>query len=373
MSKARSTTTLQLSDILGLPLSRTEADQYLSANQTVWKEFQAFPRDIREQIYLFLEGKRGLRFLYESFFQKLFHPDLKKERLEELISLILGQNVKILQALPREGNRLADAGSLVVMDIIVELENGSLVNVEMQLAGYLFPGERCSCYLSDMIMRLYNRTKERLGKHFSYREMKPVYLIVLMEHSSKEFEQQSYYIHRGNLQFNSGICVNSLENIVYISLDTYRKVSQNKGITTKLDAWLTFLSFNEPNKIIELVNCYPEFLSLYQEIAEFRRNPEEMVFMFSDALRIMDHNTTLYMIDEWKKELEEQKKEIDANRRQIDKQNSQIVKQNRQIDMQHREIDIQNLKISEQQKLLDEKDMRIAQLESLLQNLDIVK
>ena len=33
-----------------------------------------------------------------------------------------------------------------MMDILVRLASGALVNVEIQRVGYLFPGARCTCY-----------------------------------------------------------------------------------------------------------------------------------------------------------------------------------------------------------------------------------
>ncbi len=47
---------------------------------------------------------------------------------------------------------------------------------------------------------------------------------------------------------------------------------------------------------------------MYEEITEFRKSPEEVIGMFSEALRIMDRNTTKYMIDEMHDELEESKR-----------------------------------------------------------------
>lgn len=71
---------------------------------------------------------------------------------------------------------MSDTGSFVIMDIIVTLSDGTTVNVEIQKIGYDFPGERASCYISDFIMRQYNRVK-----HFSFRDLKPVILIVIKE------------------------------------------------------------------------------------------------------------------------------------------------------------------------------------------------
>ena len=40
------------------------------------------------------------------------------------------------------------------------------------------------------------------------------------------------------------------------------------------------------------------FLPIYQEIAEFVREPEELMYTFSEALYIMDHNTERLMVSE---------------------------------------------------------------------------
>ncbi len=41
------------------------------------------------------------------------------------------------------------------MDIVVELEDGSIANVEAQKIGYAFPGQRSACYSADLLLRQY--------------------------------------------------------------------------------------------------------------------------------------------------------------------------------------------------------------------------
>ena len=55
--------------------------------------------------------------------------------------------------------RIADETSLLITDIVVELEDGSIANVEMQKIGYLFPGQRCACYSADLLLRQYKRVR----------------------------------------------------------------------------------------------------------------------------------------------------------------------------------------------------------------------
>lgn len=60
------------------------------------------------------------------------------------------QKINILNVLPREGTKLTDTGSFVIMDILVRLSDGSYANVEMQKIGYYFPLARADCYASDI-------------------------------------------------------------------------------------------------------------------------------------------------------------------------------------------------------------------------------
>lgn len=75
------------------------------------------------------------------------NPEHVPERLNDFLSSLLGQKVKALKVLPNDSVRIADESSLLITDIVVELEGGSIANVEMRKVGYLFPGQRCACYL----------------------------------------------------------------------------------------------------------------------------------------------------------------------------------------------------------------------------------
>ena len=87
----------------------------------------------------------------------------------------------------------------------------------------------------------------------------------------------------------------------FISLDTFKSVVQN--IDTKREAWLKFLTEDDPDEIVKFVNQYPEFLPCYHDLIAFRQNPKEMINVFSDALRELDRNTERYMVEELNKEV----------------------------------------------------------------------
>ena len=100
---------------------------------------------------------------------------------------------------------------------------------------------------------------------------------------------------------DSGLSMNLLHHYIFIPLDIFKKTHQNGDVSTKLDAWLMFLSTDEPNKIMRLVDKFPEFLALFRHIYEICANTEDIMGIFSEALAEMDRNTVDYMIDEMQK------------------------------------------------------------------------
>ena len=54
-----------------------------------------------------------------------------------------------------------------------------------------------------------------------------------------------------------------------------------------------------------LISDYPWMEAICMDMSEYLYHPEEVVTMFSEALRKLDENTVNYMIDELKKERDE--------------------------------------------------------------------
>jgi len=348
---------------LGERIPREEITTRINNDPASKELFESFSGADQEKIIGFLAGEQTLQILYDKFFKKILDPEEHRRRVEALLSAILGEKVEIMEVLPKEGIAITDGGSQVIMDIILRLSDGSTTAVEMQRLGYLLSGERTSCYLSDMIMRQYGKIRDEKGRSFSYKDMKTVNLIVIMEKSSPEFREVApEYIHKRTVSYDSGARVKSLENVIYISLDTFREKHKNK-IETELDAWLTFFTAERPDEVLGLLINRPGFLPMYQEITEFRRKPEEVIGMFSEALRIMDRNTTKYMIDELHDQLNAAlQKETELSQALSDKKQT--------IDDQSRTIDDQSQTISELQQNNAELNQIIAELMERIRELE---
>ena len=129
----------------------------------------------------------------------------------------------------------------------------------------------------------------------------------------------------------TGIKMNLLQNYIFIPLDIFRKNVQYKGIENKLDAWLTFLSTDEPEQIIRLITEYPEFKAMYEHVYNMCRNVEDVMGIFSEELKILDRNTVKYMVDEMQETIDEQNIQIKTQQNKIKAQENEIDKLQDQI------------------------------------------
>ncbi len=324
-------------------LAKIHSESYLSSMFFNWTEKQ------QEEFLDFCCGNTGVKILYDSFFKEIMSPEYASDRLEDFLSLLLGRNVHILVVLPNDSTRIADESSLLITDIIVELEDGSIANVEVQKIGYLFPGERSACYSADLLLRQYKRVRSKERNKSCYKSIKNVYTIVLFEKSPAEFKNfPGKYIHRFEQTSDTGLELNLLQKYIFIPLDIFKKSIQNEPIKNKLDAWLFFFSANKPEEILQLIQLYPEFESLYKDIYNLCLNTEKVMEMFSKELLELDRNTVQYMIDEMQDTIDELQNSIEEKKNSLQtlKQNYQNMEQNYQTieqDYHNMEQDYRNM------------------------------
>lgn len=301
-------------------LSEIRKHNDLSATFDKWSIEQ------QEQFLNFCTGVSGLKFLYDGFFKELMNPEYTPERLNDFLSLLLKTKVQVREVLPNDSTRITDESSLLITDIVVELEDRSLANVEVQKIGYSFPGQRSACYSADLLLRQYKRVRGEKGKHFSYKDIKNVYTIILFEESTRDFHDfPNTYLHYFEQKSDTGLELKLLQKFLLIPLDIFRKNQQNKTITNKLDAWLLFFSSDDPNDIIRLISEYPEFQAMYEQAYQICRNVGKIMGIFSEELRILDRNTVQLMIDEMQDTINAQKDTIDSQKDTIDSLRSELL------------------------------------------------
>lgn len=197
--------------------------------------------------------------------------------------------------------------------------------------------QRSACYSADLLLRQYKRIrneKKRLNQRFSYKDIKDVYVIVLFENSPKEFKVFSQnYKHLVQYYSDTGVDIHMPQKFIYICLDVFREKQDNQDVTihNKFEAWLTFLCRDEPERIIGLIEQYPEFKPLYGDIYELCQNMEKVMGMFSKELLEMDRNTVKLMIDEMQDEADELLKERNQMIQERDRANEDLARANEEI------------------------------------------
>ena len=238
----------------------------------------------------------------------------------QLLSLLLETKIRIKQILPNDSVRLANEYTLLITDIVIETEDGRIANLEIQKIGYVFPGQRTACYSADLLLRQYKRVKDRKrreSKKFNYRDLKKVYTIVLFEKSTREFHEiPGKYLHYGEHTYDTGLKLETLQKSVLVTLDIFRKNIENRSIENKLEAWLLLLSSDEPERIMELLEMYPEFREIYEEVYQMCRNVEGIMSLFSKELEEMDRNTVSYMIEELEAEVKAAEERAEQERQE---------------------------------------------------------
>lgn len=330
------TNMVELSEILGSPKTRKEVLAEIDKDSQARQYFKTLSAALQEELIAFCMGNRGLKITYDPFFKFTFNPSIHPERLSEFLSLILEEEVEVVDVIPNESDRVTEEGSLLITDILVRLRDGSYANVEIQKIGYGFPGQRCACYSADLLIRQLARAKVRAKEEerkFSYGDLKKVYTIVLIEESTAIYwKKPDEYIHRGKQTFDTGLELDLLQEFILIPLDIFRNMPHNN--ISKLDAWLYFIGSDEPKDILRVVEMYPEFKELYKELIGLRYDMKGLISMFDyyrQLLREADQGTVQYMIEEQKKELEEIKQEIAEQKQEIADKDKQIAELEAQL------------------------------------------
>ena len=130
--------------------------------------------------------------------------------------------------------------------------------------------------------------------------------------------------------------------------DVYEKPLTDQMLRGRL-AFLSLFVTETVDEAIAIQNIFPELSEIFNEMNEYLARPEEVIGMFSEALRILNHNTAVLMVDEYRKKYQE----MENNLRKEMKKSQEM-----QQEMQEMQSNL-NKEMQEQQKILDDKDKQI--------------
>ena len=198
-------------------------EEILNEIQNNWKLssiYNSWKEDQKKSFLDICTGQKGVKILFDCFFKEVFNPEYAPQRLSCLLSILLKKKVRVLKVLPNDSTRIAAEPTLLITDIVVEFEDGSIANIEVQKIGYRFPGERAACYSAELLLRQYKRVKDREkynSKNFNFKNMRPVHVIVFFEHSPKEFHAfPDACLHSFHAVSDTKLELNLLQNFLFI-------------------------------------------------------------------------------------------------------------------------------------------------------------
>ena len=350
------------------PMIRTKEElmSEIKKRSVLSREFYSWKQEARKEFIDFCTGAKGVKMMYDFVSKEILNPEVVPERVDELLSLLLGQEVHVKDVLPNDGTRIADESALVIMDIVVELQDKSIVNLEVQKIGYKFPGARSACYSADLLMRQYKKVRSKRKKKFNYNDIKDVYTIVLFEQSPGAFHEfPDNYLHQFHQCSNTGLKLNLLQKYLFVPLDIFLDSLQYKDIKiqNRLDAWLAFLGSDAPEIIIDIIEQYPDFKEMYQQVYDICRNIEEVMGMFSKELLEMDRNTVELMIDEMQDEIKQQKEVIEKKDTIIQKNEAALKEKDEALQQNKKVIQQKDSELQEMQEKMKELQEQLEQLQ----------
>ena len=94
---------------------RSEIQKQIADIPSLWCTFNGWSAEQQEQFLDYCTGVKGVKMLYDAFFKEIMNPENTPERLNELLSLLLRQNVRIHSVLPGDSTRIADESSLLII------------------------------------------------------------------------------------------------------------------------------------------------------------------------------------------------------------------------------------------------------------------
>lgn len=92
------------------PMIRTDEElmSEIKKSSALSREFYSWEEEARKEFIDFCTGAKGVKMMYDFVSKEILNPETVPERVDELLSLLLGQEVHVRDVLPNDGTRIAD-------------------------------------------------------------------------------------------------------------------------------------------------------------------------------------------------------------------------------------------------------------------------
>ena len=197
------------------------------------------------EIYYNKKGKRKMNnkkivmkndIMFKAFFSR------NQKYLKSFLSSILDEDIKIKKVIhDARLEQLTKEMKYGILDLDIELENGELVNVEMQLKNYRNIEERTTFYASKKIV-------EQLEPKGKYEDVKRVIVIAILDYiltDLPEYITETVRVAKNHKEYE----LNNVVKYYYIELEKFR--NENPNMKEEKNQWLAFIDM-ERGDLLEM-------------------------------------------------------------------------------------------------------------------------
>ncbi len=257
----------------------------MNKTKTYEELMQCVPADVQEEFHQIEQGKRLPDLGSDVVFKKVFDPDIHKERIEKLLTLIYQEEFEVGASFKQQIPKATVFSKDTIHDVVARLATGGMANLEMQVLAQEFIVERMDIYASDMILLQYAISEGEKKTDFSYIDVQHSYLVVFMKKSPKIFKDSPEFIHFKKSVTDTGIELNQLACIVYIELEKCLKYVKANGYDSEnkeLWKWLIMLADVNDDDVKQLAVEDPEKAEIIEELYGISKSKEELMMMLSE-------------------------------------------------------------------------------------------
>ena len=174
--------------------------------------------------------------MFKAFFSR------NQKYLKSFLSSILDEDIKIKKVIhDARLEQLTKEMKYGILDLDIELENGELVNVEMQLKNYRNIEERTTFYASKKIV-------EQLEPKGKYEDVKRVIVIAILDYiltDLPEYITETVRVAKNHKEYE----LNNVVKYYYIELEKFR--NKNPNMKEEKNQWLAFIDM-ERGDLLEM-------------------------------------------------------------------------------------------------------------------------
>ena len=133
-----------------------------------------------------------------------------------------------------------------------------------------------------------------------------------------------------------------------------------------MNGWLALLSMDSVDRLDELVADYPQMKEIIVDMAGYLQKPEEVIGMFSDALKKLDENTVYYMIEQQKKEIQESKDKLAKNKAELEESKVKLEESKVKLEENKVKLEENKVKLEENKVKLEESKAELTETKAAL-------